>query len=63
MQLSEFPKFIREVRAEISRVTWPDFAHTRQMSLMVLILVTLISLYLLGVDMAIGWGISTLLGM
>ena len=63
MQLSDLVHFIRDVRAEASRVTWPTWESTRQMGLMVLILVTLVALYLLGVDMLIGWGITTLLGM
>lgn len=63
MQLTDLPKFIRDVRTEAGRVSWPTWAATRQMGLMVLILVTLVALYLLGVDMLIGWGISTLLGL
>lgn len=63
MQLTDLPKFLSDVKAETARITWPTWAATRQMGLMVLILVTLVSLYLLGVDMLIGWGVSTLLGM
>lgn len=63
MQLTDFPKFVREVRAEAGRVSWPTWPATRQMGVMVLILVSLVALYLLAVDMLIGWGISTLLGM
>lgn len=63
MQLSELPRFLRDVRAEASRVAWPTWAATRQMSIMVFILVALVALYLLAVDLLIGAGISALLGL
>ena len=63
MQVSKIMQFFREVKAEANRVTWPDWASTRQMTVMVFILVALIGVYLLVVDMLIGWGLSSLLGM
>lgn len=54
-------KFMRDVRAEATKVTWPDMKTTRQMTIMVFILVVLVALYLLGVDVIIGWGMDSIL--
>ncbi len=56
-------KFLREVRGELNRVTWPSVADTRRMTLMVFVLVTIIALFLLAVDLLIGAGLSALLGL
>jgi preprotein translocase subunit SecE len=56
-------KFFRDVRAELNRITWPSAADTRRMTLMVFILASLVALYLLSVDMLIGLGLKTLLGL
>ena len=61
--LKSLPRFLREVRAELNRVTWPSAADTRRMTLMVFVLVTLVGLFLLAVDLLIGLGLSTLLGL
>ncbi len=61
--LSHAPRFFREVRAELRRVTWPTAPDTRRMTLMVFILVSIIGLYLLSIDLLIGWGLSMLLGL
>lgn len=56
-------KFFRDVRAELNRITWPSAVDTRRMTLMVFILASLVALYLLSVDMLIGLGLKTLLGL
>lgn len=56
-------KFLRDVRTEGRKVTWPDLKQTRTMTIMVFILVVLIALYLLLVDFVIGSGLNFLLKM
>lgn len=63
MPLADLFKFLGDVKAEASRVTWPTWPATRQMTIMVFILVTVIALFLLGTDMLIGLVLSTILGM
>lgn len=54
-------QFLREVRGEMRKVTWPDWATTRQLTLMVFLLVILISLFLVLVDAISGSAIRALL--
>jgi preprotein translocase subunit SecE len=61
--VNKLMRFGREVRAELRRVTWPTAADTRRMTLMVFVLVTIIAIFLLTVDMLIGWGLSAFLGL
>jgi preprotein translocase subunit SecE len=58
--LANLPRFFREVRGELRRVTWPSAADTRRMTLMVFILVSIVALFLLSVDLLIGLGLSYL---
>lgn len=43
-------KFIREVRAETARVTWPTGKETAMTAVMVVIMTSLLSLFFFGVD-------------
>lgn len=43
-------KFIREVRAETARVSWPSGRETAMTAVMVVIMTTLLSLFFFGVD-------------
>ena len=43
-------KFMREVRAETARVTWPTGKETAMTAVMVVIMTTLLSLFFFGVD-------------
>lgn len=61
--LHKATRFFREVRAELRRITWPTASDTRRMTLMVFVLVSIIAVFLLLVDMVIGFGLSTLLGI
>lgn len=60
--LSKLIRFARDVQAEASRITWPSFADTRQMSIMVAILATIVAIYLVVVDFAIGAALKAILG-
>lgn len=54
-------QFLREVRGEMRKVTWPNWATTRQLTLMVFLLVILVSLFLVTVDAISGSAIRALL--
>lgn len=62
-QMSSLIRFGRDVRAEISRISWPSFAETRRLTIMVGVLVVIVSVYLTLVDLAIGAGLSTFFGL
>lgn len=53
-------RFGREVRAEISRITWPTWSETQKLTFMVVILAVLIGVYLALVDTAIAAGLAAL---
>ena len=54
--------FIKEVRQEVSKVTWPTWKEVWITTVMVLIMVTMASAFFLLADIAIGWLIRRLLG-
>ncbi|MDD9912956.1 MAG: preprotein translocase subunit SecE [Alphaproteobacteria bacterium] len=60
MAIGKGIKFAREVRAEVSKITWPKLRETRVMTLMVLVLVVLVALYLLAIDATISTAMNWL---
>lgn len=56
-------KFIREVRSEVSKVTWPTRKETMVSTAMVLILALVAALFFMLVDGIFAWGISLILGL
>jgi len=56
-------KFIREVRQEISKVTWPTRKETMVTTAMVFVMVFILSLFFLGVDQLLSYGIRLILGL
>jgi preprotein translocase subunit SecE len=55
-------QFLREVRAEMTKVTWPSMKDTRSLTLMVFVLVFLVSAYLWVVDFALSSGVRFIIG-
>jgi preprotein translocase subunit SecE len=53
-------KFVRDVRAEAAKVTWPSRKETGLTTLMVLIMAVLTAVFFLLVDWAIGFGVRSL---
>lgn len=53
-------KFLREVRAEVGRVTWPSRRETGLTTLMVAIMAVLTAVFFLAVDQIIGFGVRAL---
>jgi len=56
-------KFIREVRTEVARVTWPTRKETMISTAMVLILGLLAGLFFMLIDGFFAWGIHMILGL
>ncbi len=56
-------KFLREVRQEIGKVTWPTRNETLISTVMVLVMVVLASLFFLAADQLISWGVQLLLSI
>ncbi|GAB5470742.1 MAG: preprotein translocase subunit SecE [Rhodospirillales bacterium] len=54
--------FFREVRQEVSKVTWPTRKETLVTTGMVFVMVTLVAIFFFLVDQVLNLGISTILG-
>ena len=55
-------EFIQEVRQETSKVTWPTWKEVWITTLMVLVMVTLASMFFLVTDQVLGWLVRLVLG-
>jgi len=53
-------KFLRDVRAEAGKVTWPSRRETGLTTVMVLIMALLTAVFFTAVDGVIGFGVRTL---
>ena len=56
-------KFVQEVRAETSKVTWPTRNETLVTTVMVFILVFLSSVFFFVADQILSWIVSFFLGL
>ena len=56
-------EFLRQVRQEVSKVTWPSRKETITSTIMVIIMVVLMALFFLMVDQVLSIGIRALLGL
>jgi len=55
-------KFVREVRSEVAKVTWPSRRETMQMTGMVFAMATLAAVFFFVADQIIGLGVRALFG-
>ena len=55
--------FFQQVRAEVSKVTWPSRRETMITTLMVFVMVILAALFFFAVDQILGWGVGQLLNL
>ncbi len=55
--------FLREVRSEVAKVTWPTRRETAITTVLVFLLVFVASVFFLLVDWLLGKGIGLLLGL
>jgi preprotein translocase subunit SecE len=56
-------QFVRQVRQEMDKVTWPTRRETLITTVMVGIMVALTALFFVLVDMGLSFGVKTLLGL
>ena len=56
-------EFIRQVRQETAKVTWPTRKETAVTTVMVFIMVTICAIFFLLVDQVLSLGVRTLLGL
>ena len=56
-------EFVRQVRQEFSKVTWPTRKEATITTIMVFIMVFIMSLFFVGVDQVLSWGVSYILGL
>ena len=56
-------EFVREVRAETAKIAWPTSRETIGMTIMVLIMTSLLSVFFLGVDQVLGLFVKFLLSL
>ena len=54
-------EFIRQVRQEFAKVTWPNVKERNVTTVMVLIFVTIMALFFLGIDQLLSAGIQWIL--
>jgi len=55
--------FMRQVRQEVSKVTWPTRKETGITTVMVFVMVTLAAIFFLIVDQIISFGVQQILGL
>jgi len=56
-------QFFRQVRQEVSKVTWPTRRETSTSTLMVLVMVILASVFFMLVDQFFGWAVRMIFGL
>jgi len=56
-------EFIRQIRQEVSKVTWPTRKETMVTTGMVLVMVVLTALFFLVVDQVLAFGVRQVLGL
>ena len=56
-------EFLREIRQELAKVTWPTRKETTITTGMVFVMVFLLSIFFLGVDQVIALAVQSILGL
>ena len=56
-------QFLREVRQEVSKVTWPSRKETTVSTAMVFVMVFLAAIFFFFIDQVLGWGVRLMLGL
>lgn len=56
-------EYIRQVRSEVKKVTWPSRQETTVSVIAVFIMVTLAALFLFFADQIIAWALALVLGI
>lgn len=53
--VKSFSRYLKEVRVEMAKVVWPSFRELVGSTIIVMFLITLLALYLFGVDWGLKW--------
>ncbi len=56
-------QFVKQVRQEVSKVTWPSRRETTVSTAMVFVMVTLAAIFFLLIDQVFAWMIKLLFGL
>jgi len=56
--MEKLTKFLREVRAEMEKVSWPGRPEVQAATIVILVLVVLLSAFIGGVDLLIEWALG-----
>lgn len=56
-------QFIRQVRQEVAKVSWPSRKETGIGTIMVFIMVFLAAIFFFVVDLGLSWGVQLILGL
>jgi len=56
-------QFIREVRREVSKVTWPTRKETMVTTAMVFVMAFMAAIFFFGVDLILSWIVRLILGL
>ena len=56
-------QFVRQVRQEAAKVSWPSRKETGIGTLMVFIMVFLAAIFFFVVDLGLSWGVQLILGL
>ncbi|MFN3076531.1 MAG: preprotein translocase subunit SecE [Alphaproteobacteria bacterium] len=56
-------QFIRQVRQEVAKVTWPTRRETAVSTGMVLLMVFIAALFFLAVDQVLAWAVKLVFGL
>ena len=54
------PRFAADIFSELRKVTWPTFAETRYLTVVVAIVAVVVGLFLGGIDLMFGWAVEKL---
>jgi len=54
------PRFLTDIISELRKVTWPTFAETRYLTVVVAIVSVAVGLFLGGIDLMFGWAVEKL---
>ncbi len=56
-------EYVRQVRQEISKVTWPTRKETMVTTMMVFVMVFVLAVFFFMVDQILAWGVQKILGI
>jgi preprotein translocase subunit SecE len=55
-------QFVRQVKQEVGKITWPTRAETLQGTIVVIVMSVVLAVFLLAVDSVLAWGMRMIIG-